>query len=61
MEHSEKITKKFLRNVFTFTVVSIATVEFMIGILCFLNNLKHMNSGEKEKPFGNTNLKPFTQ
>ena len=26
------------------TIVAIATAELMIGILCFLNNVKHMNS-----------------
>ena len=33
IEHLDKVTKKFLRNVFTFTIVSMATVELMIGIL----------------------------
>ena len=44
IEHSEKVTKKFLRSVFTFTIVTMATVELMIGILSFLDNVKHMNS-----------------
>ena len=33
IEHLEKVTKKFLRNVFTLTIVLMATVELMIGIL----------------------------
>ena len=44
IEHSEKVTKKFFRNVFTLTIVSMVTEELMIGILCFLNNVKHMSS-----------------
>ena len=55
IEHSEKVTVKFL------TVVSMATVELMIESLCFLNNVKHINSWKKENPSGNTELKPFTQ
>ena len=31
-EHSGKVTKRFLKNAFTLTLVSIATVEMMIGI-----------------------------
>ena len=59
--HSEKVTKKFFKNVFMLTFVSMARVELMIGILWFLNNVKHMRSWKKEKPFGNTGLKLFTQ
>ena len=33
IEHSEKVTKKFFKNVFMFTFVSMARVELMIGIL----------------------------
>ena len=33
IEHSERVTEKFLRNVFTLTIVPMATVELMIGIL----------------------------
>ena len=44
IEHSGKVTKKFLRSVFTLTIVAMATAELMIGILCFLNNVKNMNS-----------------
>ena len=44
IEHLENVIKKFLRNVFTLTIVSMATVELMIGILWFLNNVKHMSS-----------------
>ena len=33
IEHSGKVTKKFLRNVFTLTFVSMATLELMIAIL----------------------------
>ena len=32
-KHSEKVTKKFLRNIFTLIIVSMATVELIIGIL----------------------------
>ena len=32
-EHLERVTKKFLRNVFALTIVSMATVELIIGIL----------------------------
>ena len=51
-----KVIKKFLRNVFTLTIVSMATVELMIG---YLNNVKHMNSQKKWNlfPFGNTDFK----
>ena len=31
--HSEKVTKKFFRNVFMLTFVSMTIVELMIGIL----------------------------
>ena len=48
-------------KMFTLTIVSMATVESMIGILCFLNNVKYMSSWKKEKPFANTDFKPFTQ
>ena len=58
-EHSEKVTKKFFRNVFTLTIASIATVEVMIRILCFLNNVKHMSSLKKGKPFWQRRLKTF--
>ena len=56
IEHLEKVIKKFLRNVFTLTIVSMATVELMIG---YSNNVKHMNSQKKWNlfPFGNTDLK----
>ena len=56
IEHLEKVIKKFLRNVFTLTIVSMATVELMIG---YLNNVKHMNSQKKWNlfPFGNTDFK----
>ena len=43
IEHSEKVTKKFLKKVFTLTIGSMAIVELMIGILWFLNNVKHMS------------------
>ena len=33
IEHLEKVTKRFLRNVFLLTIVLMATVELMIGIL----------------------------
>ena len=33
IEHLEKVTKKFLRNAFTLTIVSMATLELMIRIL----------------------------
>ena len=33
IEHSERVTKKLLRNVFMLTVVLMATVQLMIGIL----------------------------
>ena len=33
IEHLEKVARKFLRNVFTLAIVSVATVELMIGIL----------------------------
>ena len=33
IEHLEKVTKRFLRNVFMLTIVLMATVELMIGIL----------------------------
>ena len=58
---SEKVTQKFLRNGFTLSIVSMATEELMIGILWFLNNVKHMSSLKKKKTFGNTGLKLFTQ
>ena len=32
LEHSEKVTKKFFRNILTLTIVLMATVKFMIGI-----------------------------
>ena len=44
IEHSEKVTKMFLRNVFTLTIVSMVTLELMIGNLSFLNNVKHVSS-----------------
>ena len=37
IEHSEKITKKILRNVFTLAIVSIATGELMTGFLKMSN------------------------
>ena len=33
IEHSRKVTKKFPRNAFTLTIVSMAIVELMIEIL----------------------------
>ena len=33
IEHLEKVTKRFLRNFFLLTIVLMATVELMIGIL----------------------------
>ena len=33
IQHIEKVTKRFLRNVFMLTIVLMATVELMIGIL----------------------------
>ena len=33
VQHLEKVTKRFLRNVFMLTIVLMATVELMIGIL----------------------------
>ena len=44
IKHSGRVTKKFFRSVFTLTIVSMATVELVIGILSFLNNVKHMDS-----------------
>ena len=59
-EHSEKVTKRFLKNVLTLTLVSMATVELMIGIFWFLN-MWHMSSWKNKKTFGNTGSKPFIQ
>ena len=47
-----KVTKKFFRNVFMLTTVSMATVELMIGNVWFLNNLQYISSWKKEKRFG---------
>ena len=44
IEHLEKVIKKFIRNFFTLSIISMATVEFMIGVLWFLDNVKHMSS-----------------
>ena len=35
IEHLERLTEKFLRKVFRLTIVLMATVEMMIGILRF--------------------------
>lgn len=37
-----------------------ATVELMIGILIFLDNVKHIPSWKKEATFGNIALNVFT-
>ena len=60
-EHSEKVTKRFLRNVFILTIVSVATVELMIGIFWFLNNVNYLSSWKNKKTFGNPGSKPLIQ
>ena len=44
IERLERATRKVLRKVFTIAIAFMATVELIIAILLFLNNVKHINS-----------------
>ena len=56
IELSEKETEKYPRNVFTFIIVWMVILEFMIGIL----EQTHKQLKEREKPFDSTGLKLCT-
>ena len=56
IELSEKETEKYPRNVFTFIIVWLVILEFMIGIL----EQTHKQLKEREKPFDSTGLKLCT-
>ena len=42
IERLERATRKILRKVFTITIAFMATLESIIAILLFLNNVKHI-------------------
>ena len=49
IKYLERVIEKFLRKFFTPNIILMATVEFMIGSLLFLSNVKKNNKKNKKK------------
>ena len=57
IERIQRVIRKFLRNYFTLTFVSLATEALQIGILYFLSNEKRMHNWKERETFWQHRLK----
>ena len=65
IKYLERVIEKFLRKFFTPNIILMATVEFMIGSLLFLSNVKKKKkkkrNSNKQISFGKIEFNFFNQ